>query len=387
MTREQAASGDRRPDALVAAWLAVATLVASLACGIDSEKATRPPAQVIKPEWVVQDAEWMMGAVIAGGPMDGAFATYPDREHIMPYFANLGALGLARASQVSGNDRYLDAVWRHLRWYAGHMDRNGYVRDYDLINGAWEAAPNAVNKSAPYDSTDSYAGTYLLALRAAYRIHHDRSRLEQLAPAIALAVAAIRSTQDSDGLTWARPGYMSKILMDAVEAYQGMLAGAELAQVLGNSPLAGSARRSADALRSGIESLWIPSKGYYYVEKEVDGSFESPRWSQLDPGAMSQAWTVSFQVAPRDRAIRLMRDLERNQPNWDQPGSNKLEDGYDVTPVGWAHWRIGNAERARQAAVTLRSHALAGHRAWPFSFGTCGELIVLETNGIDLVFG
>jgi hypothetical protein len=385
--RERAAATGGRGRAARSAWLAIATLLTAAACAIGPPGGTRSPAAVIKPDWAVQDADWMMGAAIAGGPMDGALATYPDQEHVMPYFANLGALGLARASQLSGNDRYVEAVWRHLAWYAGRMDRDGYVRDYDLIGGSWVPAPNAVNKSAPYDSTDSYAGTFLLALRAAFRVHQDRSRLEQLRPAVARAVSAIRSTQDSDGLTWARPGYPSKILMDAVESYQGMVAAAEIAQILGDASLAGSARQSGEALRRGIESLWNASKGHYYLEKEQDGSLESPRWSQLDPGAMAQAWAVAFQAAPLDRARKLMREFDRNQPRWDDPRSNGLQDPYDITPAGWAYWRIGQGERARRAAATLRGRAVADRRAWPFSVATCGELIVLETDGTALVFG
>lgn len=336
-------------------------------------------------EKAIEDANWMMGASIPDGPMAGAFATYWDKQHIQPYQANLGALGLARATQISGNTAYVNAVWKHLNWYSAHMDTNGYVRDYDLINNVWTAASNSVQPNKPYDSTDSYAATFLLATRAAYRVDSDMSKLESLRPAISKAVGAIRSTQQADGLTFATPDfYRVKLLEDNVETYHGLKAAVTLANILNDTTLANNAQSYATSMATGIESLWSPTNNYYYWAKHEDGALQTTDWSVLSPDAMEQAWTAAFNISTGSRATSLLSQLDAKQPNWDKPGLNG--NNYDVTLMGWAYWFNGQPERAQQIANNLRSAAVANNRLWPFNFMTAGELIILETEGENLVF-
>ena len=163
-------------------------------------------------------AEWIMRAAMA----DGAIAHYVDQKAVWPYLSNFAAMGLARASRTTGDPRYVAAVWRWLRWYQDHQDGNGYVTDYNITNGAPVS-------TGDMDSTDAYAGTYLLG--SARGLAHDRRPAAGARPSIAGsgAVAAIESTQQSDGLTWATPSWRVKYLMDQAETYAGLRAAQELA--------------------------------------------------------------------------------------------------------------------------------------------------------------
>src|SRR2546423_560434 len=75
------------------------------------------------------DADWLLSAQLT----DGAIGHYVDRVKIWPYLGNEAALGLARATQVTGDPKYLAATWRWLQWYQAHQDTNGFVTDYTVV--------------------------------------------------------------------------------------------------------------------------------------------------------------------------------------------------------------------------------------------------------------
>jgi len=70
--------------------------------------------------------------------------------------------------------------------------------------------------------------------------------------------------------------------------------------------------------------------------------------------------------------------------NWDQPASHG--NNYDVTAMGWGYYFTGNETRAQLAATHIRSAAMAVNRAWPFMPQDAGALIILETDGEDILF-
>lgn len=325
-----------------------------------------------------EDADWIMSAVLNDLDMRGALTNYPGGEAIRPYQANIATFGLSRATQITGNTAYVNAVWNYLTWYANHLDGSGYMHDYDKINGVWTAAPNSVSTN-PYDSTDAYAGTFLLAVRAAYIANPDVAKLAELHTAIEQAVDAIHSTQQADGLTWAVPDfYQVKLLEDNIESYQGLLAAQILADILDDNVLYDKAASYAVAMAAGLETLWSPVNNYYYWAKHNYGALQATDWTILSPDTMEQIWTISFNFSTGSRASSLLSSLETYQPNWDQPATTG---NYDVTLMGWAYYLTGNTSRAQQAATSIRSAALATNRNWPFTPMAAGELIILETNG------
>ena len=91
------------------------------------------------------DALWILGSQRD----DGSIALVPGGT-IRPYMANYAAMGLAAAAVRTGETVYAGGAWQWLQWYAAHEDSNGYVTDED----------------GTMDSTDAYAGTFLLAARA-----------------------------------------------------------------------------------------------------------------------------------------------------------------------------------------------------------------------------
>ena len=120
------------------------------------------------------------------------------------------------------------------------MDARGYVTDYQVSGGTLVSTGDA-------DSTDAYAGLFLLAVEAVQTAAPNGARLLALAPAVRLGVAAIRSTQRADGLTGAKPSWMVAYLMNEAEAFAGLQAATRLALVIGDRALARDGDTAAGA--------------------------------------------------------------------------------------------------------------------------------------------
>lgn len=326
---------------------------------------------------VVEDANWIMSAQMP----DGAIAHHADRVAVWPYLANFAAMGLSRARVVTGNRAYSDAAWRWLAWYQEHQDTNGFVTDYRIVNGVPVS-------TGDMDSTDSYAGTFLLAARYNWKATGSTSNLRALKLGIAGAVRAIEATQDADGLTWAKPAWRVKYLMDQVEAYAGLRAGAEIATAIRDGATASRATAAANRMRAGIDALWNPATNSYDWAVHETGVRTPTNWSIFYPDALQQVWAVGFGLTDASRGAALMSRFSAAFPNWDNPTALVA---YDTGPKpalyraigGWAELRLGHRARADAAAANIRGGALAAGRGWPFTPGDSGQLVLLESGAND----
>ena len=320
------------------------------------------------------EADWILSAQLPSG----AIATHADQTFVSPYLAAYAAVGLSDATTMTKDPRYAEAAWRSLEWYGSVMDANGYVTDYRISNG------NLVSTGSA-DSTDAYAGMFLVALDAVYRAAPNVSRLGAIAPKVQAAVSAVRSTQRADGLTGAKPSYMVAYLMDQAEAHAGLVAATRLAYTLGNRSLARAARDSADRLQAGIDQLWNPTTGAYDWASHPDGVHQPTNWSQLYPDAVSQLWAVRFGVASHDRALAVLGRFLQTHPHADNPTGADLING-TVGPAGY--WPgLGLALRSVDPTAPgrflagTRNQAAATSRAWPYSVQTAADSIELIAAG------
>jgi hypothetical protein len=319
---------------------------------------------------VKSDANWILSAQLS----DGAIADYIDQRTILPYVANYAAIGLAKAAKLTADTRYSSAVWRWLRWYQGHEARNGFVTDYNVVNGAEVS-------SGTMDSTDAYAGTFLSAVQAVYNVTGDRSQLTALKTGIAGAVNAIKATQDADGLTWAKPTWHVKYLMDQGETWAGLRAASNLALALNNRTLANSAAVAASRLQTGVQGLWNPSLGAYDWAVHSNGVHHTTDWATLYPDAMEQAWPVALGLVTGTRAQVLMAHFAAAQPSWNLPlaqiASGTSTVGY-WPMTSWSFAQIGGLATAAGGLTQIRNAALAANRSWPFTTADAGEILALS---------
>jgi hypothetical protein len=321
---------------------------------------------------VRSEADWILTTQLP----DGAIATSVDRTTISPYLGNYAALGLARAAELTGESRYARAAWGWLNWYAQHQDVNGFVTDYKIAGGR-------ETTTGGMDSTDAYAGTFLVALEGAWQATSDRRALRALTPAIAAGVGAIEATQDTDGLTWAKPRFRVKYLMDQAETYAGLRAATTLALASGDFVLSLRAMLDAAWMSGGVARLWNPRVGAYDWAVQESGARKTTDWSLLYPDAVEQTWLVAFGLVTGARAGELMRRFARAQSSWDRPEALGRFDSGSRQVVGYwpnvasAFGAIGDSRRSDAAAAKIEDAAVRLHRAWPFTSASAGQLIVL----------
>jgi hypothetical protein len=355
--------------------LAAAAVTACLA-GPASADAGGAGVPVTSAAALAADAAWIERVASP----DGSLATNPDRRIVWPYGANYAAMGLARAA-VAGDHVAARVGWWWLDWYQAHQDARGYVTDY-YRNGS------DLVSSGSMDSTDAYAGTFLVAVGDMFAATRDQRHLSVLHRGIYGAVRAIESTQDVDGLTWALPSVHVKYLMDQAEAYAGLVAASRVASSLDDDALSARAALDATRVRAGVESLWNARRGAYDWAVHQDGSHATTNWSVLYPDAMEQAWTVSFGLAPGARGAALLDRLNTAQPSWASPagiatfGDGRSKVGY--WPV--AAWPLSSYGRSVSGVLgTLRSAMRRSRRVWPFTSATAGQLMVAESAPIPPV--
>lgn len=326
-------------------------------------------------QMVREDADWLLQA----SAPDGAIGTWIDQAHVVPYRSNFAAIGLSRATALTGDMRYAAASWRWLAWYQAHMDARGYVTDYDQTASGWRS-------TGDMDSTDAYASTFLLAVRETLDATGDLTWVSKLRGGIVKALAALRSTQASDGLHYAKPNWPFKYVMDDAENYAGLRAAAAVLTTLGDSAAASQASSDADRVKASFPKFYNAAQHGYDWGLHANGTPSRLNWSELYPSAVAQAWAVAFGVVTGAAAQDLFARFDAAQP-WDQPtATSQYPWGIgtvDYWPVGAiAALRAGNPARAASAHDSIRNAALAKNRFWPYTTAEAGEMLMLETDGL-----
>jgi len=378
------------------AWLSAVSVVA-----ISVTMAGMARAQGLNVANVEADANWIQTAAIQSGPMSGAIANYPGGNYIAPYQANYACIGLAVAYWDSQGLKpsYLTTAWNYLNWY-GSTEVTGNQYDSEFQSGAgyfmpdFSEASNGTWSAVEYDSTDSYAATFLTALATTYRINPTgyTLTLQNLKPAILDACSDIYVTQDTtdfdDGMTWCKPQYEAKYLEDNIETYQGLWAAQYLLSTaaLNDSADATIAQNRANDMGYGIgDVLWDSGGPYYYVARSSNGVCNPPNTAAFGD-ALAEGFAGMYGFAGSNLPACL-NYIHQYFPNWANPGDYGTTSGgvYQANyapEIGWAYYNNNQASLAQSSATQIRNYAYnTAKLAWPWTPQDAGMLIVLECNG------
>jgi len=276
-------------------------------------------------------------AILQRQRADGAILMAPADQPVnslIPYFANLAAIGLAAAYPRTRDASHRVAVAKWLRWYAAHQNPNGTISDYRLQDGNLQPTGDC-------DSTDSYAATFLEALHRYVEVSRDRQLLDALYTAAVKATGAIRLTLQDDGLTWAKPTYRVKYLMDNVEVYRGWQSAAALALLMNRKGEADTFQRLAGRVLRAIDTiLFHEEKGYYAFAMNENGTMEA-RLERWYPDVMAQLMAVAW-LPPAPRRKELFGRLRQQfQTQW----QDALEGGEVSVLVWWGMAALGAGDR------------------------------------------
>ena len=286
---------------------------------------------------------------------DGALTQGPvtaRRARVVPYFANLGALGLVAAGRATGDARGPAAARRWVLWYEAHQNPDGAIFDYVRTNDQWQV-------TGACDATDAYAATFLELCAALQRAAPDAAWLRQRRPVLERAVAALRLTLQTNGLTCARPGWPVMYTMDNIEVLRGLRAGEELAGALGDAAwqreLATMAERTGQAL--GRE-LFDAARQVYRVGVQTNGASLKDK-GEWYPLVMANLMAVAelpsaprqhglFEKLQREQAALIPSEL-RTPEAWDR----LLWWGYAARGAGDVRLHAAIVQRLRTAAALL----------------------------------
>ncbi|HSX06432.1 MAG TPA: hypothetical protein VLG92_01790 [Candidatus Saccharimonadia bacterium] len=261
---------------------------------------------------ITSEASWITSTQIPAGHGDasGAIPIHPDPSggswKVSPYDANIAAMGLldngtTDAAQVKS--------W--MNWYIAHLnwpDYNGKVAtiyDYSINATTYAVTPILQSGHPSYDSTDSYAATFLSLCHKYAAVTGDVTFLRTNEYQVNQIIGAMLSTKQSDNLTWARPDYPAKYLMDNTEVYTGLNDAAWLYQNVFTDDLNGFSYYSAVAsdVKTAIQTyLWNSTLGMYVIAKNSDGTTDTPSWSSW-PSATTQLWALKAGIVSNPSAM------------------------------------------------------------------------------------
>jgi hypothetical protein len=280
---------------------------------------------------------------------------------INPYFSNLAAIGMTR------NPANYQQVQNWMQWYINHLNWPdkwgllGTMYDYDYNNGAETSLNNA-------DSTDSYAATFLSVAWAYYSTGDANAQayVKTLAYQLDAIGGVIVQTQQADGLTWAKPDYQIKYLMDNCEAYRGLR---DLALLFGNAFNDAGKQQyynaKADLMLQGIQGMWM--NGTWAVYKDGIDRLIGPNMGTWYPDASSQMFPVMQDViSPSDpRSKQVYDQLLNAWPGWANLSFNS-QDPFPWVMIADAAAVMGDTGRVGTYINAIQNQYVKNGFPWPF---------------------
>ena len=225
---------------------------------------------------------------------------------VNPYFADFAALAL-----LDKADEYADIVVKYMDWHFAHLNTaeedfnnlDGTIYDYivTMKNGQIESEVISTPENADsYDTTDSYAATFLTVLQkyliktgdSAYIIAHT----EEIERITNVMFATLQN-----GLTYAKGNHRVKYLMDNCEVYEGAIAATRLFDeiVLSGKTEYTAMRDDCSELITTVKEnintkLWHFVGGYYRpgITAYVSIPTKIFSWNIFYPQATSQLFPI-----------------------------------------------------------------------------------------------
>ena len=175
---------------------------------------------------------WLASIQLSNGAMPMT-PTTNGTVKVTPYFSDFAALSL-----LNQPNKYAGNVKKYMDWHFSHLNTaktdyngvDGTIYDYNVTVSSGKVTGEAILMSGgkkSYDSTDSYAATFLMVLQKYVEKTGDKAYIVAHKSEIERIVNAMFATM-KNGLTLAKPDYAIKYLMDNCEVYGGLRAAASL---------------------------------------------------------------------------------------------------------------------------------------------------------------
>jgi len=290
---------------------------------------------------------------------DGALLYTP--QEIDPYFSNIAAIGMTK------DPNRMPQVVAWMNWYINHLN---WPDQWGLYGTTYNYAVNdGVETSMEQaDSTDSYTATFLTLAWNAWLSgdSNARSFISGISYQLDVIGGVLIQTQQSDGLTWAKPNYQIKYLMDNCEAYRGLRDLASLYQnAFGDTAKAAYYTAAANAIQAGILGMWM--NGTWAVYKNDIGGLAAPNMGTWYADATAQLFPVLMGVVSSSdyRAQQSYAAFNAAWPGWPTLSFNSQD------PFPWCLVVDGAAAMGDNARVatyinTMQTKYVNAGFPWPF---------------------
>jgi len=313
---------------------------------------------------IISTGNWI---ATASSLPDGAILFTSDK--INPYFSNLAAIGLTK------DKKYYPQVKAWMQWYTNHLnypDKWGlYCTTYDYgVSGTAETSLNDA------DSTDSYAASFLSLAWAFWQTGDAGARayIKAISYQLDCIGDVLVQTQQSNGLTWAKPDYQIQFLMDNAEVYKGLRDAASLFEALENTSARDWYNARAENVSDGIRSdLWDAQNGNYLTYVGAPAT----DWATWYPDSTAQLFPVlNGVISPSDsRAQQLYATFNQMWPNWT---TRQFPDAFPWVLVSGASALMGDATRVNQYIHTIQNDFVNQGFPWTWYSAEAGWFICVN---------
>lgn len=256
---------------------------------------------------VNEETAWLASLQLENGAIPMTY-TANGTVKMNPYFADFAALAL-----LDRDDTYAENVKKYMDWHFNHLNTaesdyngvDGTIYDYNLTLADEKITDESIiltDGHGTYDSTDSYAATFLTVLRKYCEKTNDQEYIISHSKDIERITNAMFSTLHN-GLTFAKPDFDVKYLMDNCEVYEGAVSATFLFENIicpndsSYNALAEKCRNTADGIKATIENkLWNPIGNYYNagIRKILDWPERVFNWNEYYPSATAQLFPIVF---------------------------------------------------------------------------------------------
>jgi hypothetical protein len=261
---------------------------------------------------IANEQKWLAGLQQSNGAL--AFRSKNNGTvAIIPYFSCITAIALL---QKAPDKAYADVVKGYFDWHFAHLnnavtDKSGIagtIYDYsaEVLNGVVRSQ----NTEQEYDSIDSYAALFLIALWEYYEQTGNVEYLTVHYRQINDVIGAMNATIDETGLSTVKPTLPVKYLMDNTEVYKGLTCAINLLQQVflpqfkETSEYHNLKQKIAhlqnlkNRQEQAIETLlWNGEEERYETGINNDGTvLEYTGWTDFYPDAVAQLFPVIFEV-------------------------------------------------------------------------------------------
>ncbi len=224
-----------------------------------------------------------------------------------PYFADFAALAL-----LDNADLYAENVVKYMDWHFSHLNTaqedfnglDGTIYDYVITmkDGKIESEKISTPDNADsYDTTDSYAATFLTVVYKYYCKTGDSDYLVNHYQDL-LRIANVMLLTEQNGLTYAKPNHRVKYLMDNCEVYEGAMAASKIFEAIRQETeidLVSYFAEKYDSLAFEVKEninnkLWNYIGGYYLpgITAYVKIPTKIFSWNTYYPQATSQLFPI-----------------------------------------------------------------------------------------------